>query len=198
MLRVGLTGGIGAGKSTVADLFKRHGVPIIDADALAHAAMAPDGGAYADIIAAFGRDIVRPDGALDRARLRARVFSDAAQRSRLEGLVHPMVRAAIRTELARLDAPYVILMIPLLVESGQDDLVDRVLVIDSDEAPRVQRVRARGLEEREIRAIMAAQATPAQRLARADDVIENNGDLERLARDVDALHARYKALATQT
>lgn len=197
MLRVGLTGGIGAGKSTVADLFKRHGVPVIDADALAHAATAPDGAAYAGIVAAFGSDIVCADGQLDRARLRSRVFSDPIQRAHLESLVHPIVRNTIRSELARLRAPYAIIMIPLLVETGQDDLVDRVLVVDSDEALQLQRVRARGLDEREIRAIMDAQASRAHRLARADDVIENNGDLERLARDVDVLHARYTALSPE-
>jgi dephospho-CoA kinase len=194
---VGLTGGIGSGKSTVAALFARHGVLVIDTDAIAHRLTAAGGVAIPAIRAAFGDAVLAPDGALDRAAMRRRVFADANARKRLEAILHPLIRQQVERELARLEAqPYAIVVIPLLVETAAyGDLVERILVVDCDEASQVERVCARnGLALQEVEAIMAAQASRAQRLAVADDVIDNTGDGTALAAQVDALHRKYLGL----
>jgi dephospho-CoA kinase len=196
MLRIGLTGGIGSGKSAVADRFRHHGVPVIDADEVARDVVEPGQPAYAEVVEAFGAEVLGADGRVDRARLRQRVFSDPAQRRRLESILHPRIREAMRRQADAQDAPYCILMIPLLVESGGNYRLDRTLVIDADEDRRTRWVEARsGLGREEVRRIMAAQASRAERLEAADDVIVNNGGLEDLEHKVDALHQRYLALA---
>ncbi|MES2153469.1 MAG: dephospho-CoA kinase [Pseudomonadota bacterium] len=190
---VGLTGGIGCGKSTVADLFAAHGASLVDTDQLAHALTAPGGAAMPALVAAFGPACATPDGALDRAWMRALVFSDPAAKQRLEAILHPMIRAG--ADQAALDAsgPYVILVVPLLVESGNwKDRVARVLAIDCSEARQIARVMARnGLSEEQVKAIMATQASRAQRLAVADDVITNDGPIEALAPQIARLHQFY-------
>jgi dephospho-CoA kinase len=198
MFTVGLTGGIGSGKSTVADLFAVLGVPVVDTDVIARQLTAPGGEALDDIRAAFGASLIQPDGGLDRAAMGRLVFGDIGARSRLEAILHPRIREAVRRALAALEAPYALVVIPLLVETGAyRDLLDRVLVVDCPEALQIERVMARsGLAREDVEAILAAQATRAQRLAEADDVIDNTRSLDALRAAVATLHARYLALAT--
>lgn len=198
MFSVGLTGGIGSGKSTVARRFESLGAGIVDSDAIAHAITATGGAAIEPIRAAFGPQVIAPGGHLDRDAMRARVFADPHERKRLEAIVHPLIRARV-DEAARAltDAPYIVFVVPLLVESGTwRDRVDRVLVVDCDEATQIARVVARsGLAVKQIRAILAAQATREQRLQAADDVLDNSSDESGLVAAVAALDARYRALA---
>ena len=198
MLRIGLTGGIGSGKTTVADMFANHGVPAIDADEIARALVAPYQPAYDEIIEAFGRDIVDGDGNIDRDKLRRLVFDDTQRRRELETILHPRVRTEIHHQSVELDAPYCIIVIPLLIEADQLDLVERVLVVDLDEEKQVQRVGARiGLSEAEVGKIIAAQIERSERLRHADDVIENNAGMASLEAQVEKLHRRYLALARE-
>ena len=198
MLRIGLTGGIGSGKTTVADMFANHGVPVIDADDIARALVAPYQPAYDEIIEAFGRDIVDGDGNIDRDKLRRLVFDDTQRRRELEAILCPRVRTEIHHQSVELDAPYCIIVIPLLIEADQLDLVERVLVVDLDEEKQVHRVGARsGLSEAEVRKIIAAQIERSERLRHADDVIENNADMASLKAQVEKLHRRYLALARE-
>ncbi|MET0679827.1 MAG: dephospho-CoA kinase [Burkholderiales bacterium] len=192
-----LTGGIGSGKSSVARLFAARGVEVIDADALAHELTAPGGAAMAAIRAAFGAGVIDERGALDRERVRRQVFGDPAARQRLEAILHPMIRAESEHRRAAATSAYVILMIPLLVESGDPRRrCDRVLVVDCPEEEQVRRVMMRSnLARPEVEAIMATQANRAARLAQADDVIDNGGDPSGLGPQVEALHARYLVLA---
>jgi dephospho-CoA kinase len=194
---VGLTGGIGSGKSTVARLFAELGAEVIDADELVHELTGPGGAAMAAIRAEFGPDIVDARGALDRVRMRERVFADPAARARLEAILHPMVRTETDRRAARATGPYVILMIPLLVETGDPHArCDRVLVVDCPEDLQIERVIARsGLTRAEAEAIMAAQASRAERLRHADDVIANDGSPEDLRPQVARLHREYVARA---
>ena len=198
MLRIGLTGGIGSGKTTVADMLANHGVPVIDADEIARALVAPHQPAYDEIIEAFGRDIVDGDGNIDRDKLRRLVFDDTQRRRELEAILWPRVRTEIHHQSVELDAPYCIIVIPLLIEADQLDLVERVLVVDLDEEKQLQRVGARiGLSEAEVRKIIAAQIERSERLRHADDVIENNADMASLKAQVEKLHRRYLALARE-
>jgi dephospho-CoA kinase len=194
---IGLTGGIGSGKSTVARAFEARGITVVDADALAHRLTAPGGAAIPAIRAAFGDEVVDPSGALDRTRMRAIAFRDTGVRMRLEAILHPMIRA--ESERIAREAPgrYVILMIPLLVESGDPRArCDRVLVVDCPEEEQIRRVIARsGLARAEVEAIMASQASRAARLAVADDVVDNAGDPAGIDAQVDALHRKYLGLA---
>lgn len=198
-LIVGLTGGIGSGKSSVGRHFERYGIAIVDADALSRALTAPGGAAMPAIAAAFGAEFVAADGALDRTRMRDLVFSDPTAKRRLEAILHPAVREASDRAVAAATSPYVILMIPLLVESGAPRArCHRLLVVDLPEAMQVERVIARDrLPREQVLAIMASQATRAQRLAVADDVIDNSGTEAALAPQVAALHERYSALARE-
>jgi dephospho-CoA kinase len=196
---VGLTGGIGSGKSAVGDLFAERGVAVIDTDAIAHALTAPGGSAMPAICAEFGDGVAGADGALDRAAMRAIVFRDPPARKRLEAILHPLIRSEGERQLAAAAGrtPYAIFMVPLLVESGDyRRRVDRVLVVDCSEATQIARVmRRNGLAREEIERILAAQATRAERLAAADDVVDNDGELAALAPQVERLHVNYLALA---
>ncbi|MPS30234.1 MAG: dephospho-CoA kinase [Alcaligenaceae bacterium] len=176
-LRVGLTGGIGSGKTAVADLLEAQGAAVIDTDAIAHALTAPGGLAIEPLRREFGPDMIGADGAMDRPRMRALVFSDARAKARLEALIHPLIGQEVEREAAARQGLYQVFVVPLLVESGRwRDRVDRICVVDCDEATQVLRVRRRsGLAPEMVARIMAAQATRAQRLAVADDVIVNDG-----------------------
>ncbi|WP_310451357.1 dephospho-CoA kinase [Sulfuritalea sp.] len=200
---VGLTGGIGSGKSAVADLFAERGILVVDTDAVAHALTAPGGAAMPAIRAEFGEAVAAADGALDRAAMRARVFADGSAktlaRKRLEAILHPMIRSESERLLAA-DAsrsPYAILMVPLLIEAGSyRERVDRIAVVDCAEATQIARVISRnGLAREEVQRILAAQATRAERLAAADDVIDNDGDLAALRPQIERLHVNYLAYA---
>jgi dephospho-CoA kinase len=190
---VGLTGGIGCGKSTVADLFGAHGASLVDTDVLAHQLTAPGGAAMPALLQAFGPAFATLDGALDRARMRDLVFADPGARVRLEAILHPMIRAATVAAAAAATGPYVIFVVPLLVESGNwRQRVQRILAIDCREETQIARVMARnGFPEAQVQAIMAAQATRQQRLDAADDVIDNDTGLEALIPQVARLHAFY-------
>jgi dephospho-CoA kinase len=192
---VGLTGGIGSGKSTVADLFAAHGVAVIDTDRISHQLTAAGGGAMAAIAAAFGPQVVGEDGALDRVAMRGIVFADPSARSRLEAILHPLIRSESERQLKLAEGAYALLVVPLLFETGHyDALLARVLVVDCDEAVQRRRVLQRnGLDEATVSAIMAAQLPRAERLARADDVIDNNDGLAALTLQVDAKHRYYLA-----
>ena len=199
MLLVGLTGGIGSGKSEVARRFADLGVEIADADAAAHALSAPGEAGYRAVVAAFGDGAVAPDGTLDRAWLREVVFADPDARRRLEAIMHPLVRARLDAEVAAWRGPYGLLVVPLLLErGGSRSRVDRVLVIDCPEDEQVRRVMARsGLSESAVRAIMATQSSRAERLAQADDVLDNGGPREAIEPQVARLHAYYRDLSTR-
>lgn len=194
---VGLTGGIGSGKSTVADLFVGEGAALVDTDAIAHELTAASGAAMPLLRDAFGDSIVGADGALDRAVMRRLVFADASARVRLESILHPMIRTLSDERCRAASAPYVILAVPLLVESGSyRERCQRILVVDCREAIQVERVMARSrISRAEVEAILAAQATRQQRLAVADDVVNNDGECSLLYRQVSELHLKYLAMA---
>lgn len=193
MLRIGLTGGIGSGKSTVAALFAQHGAPVIDTDEISRALTAPGQPAVAAIIRAFGPGVQNPAGALDRAALRDLVFRDRSKRHLLEQILHPLIRREVERRLEGLHAPYVVIVAPLLIESGFTDLVDRILVVDAKEEDQIRRVQQRsGLTEPEIRRILAAQLGREARLAHADDVIVNDADMAHLAQAVQRLDQAYR------
>jgi dephospho-CoA kinase len=195
-LVIGLTGGIGSGKSAVASAFAARGIDVTDSDALAHALTAPGEAGYQAVLAAFGPQFRRPDGTLDRALLRGRVFADADARARLEAILHPMIRAAARREVAAWKSPYGLLVVPLLLERGGLSGVDRVLVVDCAEDEQVRRVVARsGLAAADVRAIMTTQLARADRLVHADDILDNTGPPEAIAPQVETLDLRYRALA---
>jgi len=195
-LRVGLTGGIGSGKSEVARLFAELGAPVIDTDVIARELVEPGQPALQEITDTFGSDILDADGRLDRAQLRARVFEDPEKRRRLEAILHPRIRARALELADAADTPYCLLVIPLLVETGNDYPLDRVLVVDAPEATRIARVEARdALPPEQIRSILASQASREQRLAIADDVIVNNAGLDQLRNAVERLDQQYRQAA---
>lgn len=192
-LVIGLTGGIGSGKSAVASIFETLGAAIVDTDAIAHRLTGPGGAAMAPIRAAFGPQVIDPHGALDRTAMRRQVFADAQARARLEAILHPMIRAEAERQSDAAQSPYVVLVVPLLVETGAyRERTGRIVVVDCPEDVQVARVMARsGLSETETRAILAAQASRAERLALADDVIDNRGERAALFPQVDSLHRHY-------
>ncbi len=198
-LRVGLTGGIGSGKSTVGDLFAELGAAIVDTDAIAHSITAPGGAAIDALRAVFGVTYVTRDGALDRARMRRLVFADADAKRALEAILHPLIRtrAEDAAQRAAAVAPYVMFVVPLLVESGDwKARVDRVLVVDCPVDMQIERVLARSsIDADSVRAIVAQQASRRQRLAVADDVLYNGGAIGQLTARVARLHAMYCRLA---
>ena len=194
---VGLTGGIGSGKSAASDRFGEFGAGVVDTDEISRELTAPAGAAIEEIRKQFGPEFVTADGGLDRARMRRLVFADAAARRKLEAILHPLIRARTRAAIAAATQPYVIVVVPLLLETGAcAELVQRVLVVDCEEAEQVRRTMARsGLSAGEVREIMATQLPRAERLRRADDVLANDGDLPALQRQVARLHAQYLDLA---
>lgn len=194
---IGLTGGIGSGKSAAAEAFACLGAAVVDTDEIARQLTDPGGAAMAQIRSRFGDAFVARSGAMDREAMRRRVFADPAAKQALELLLHPMIRAESERRIAAAHAPYVVHVVPLLVESPDYRArVDRVLVVDAPEETQVERVGARSrLGPAEVRAIMRSQASRADRLAAADDVIDNAGDLQALRAQVEVLHAKYLALA---
>ncbi len=197
MLVVALTGGIGSGKSAVSRHLESLGVPVIDADRLARQLVAPGSPALAEIQVTFGGHLVDDAGCLDRVALRGIVFDNPEQRRRLEAILHPRIRQAMEAWLSEQHAPYAVLVIPLLFETGQTTLADRVLVVDCELARQIDRVSERdGLSERQIQQILEAQVDRETRLRGADDVIENNGTLDELIAATEAMHRRYLALAS--
>ena len=199
-LVVGLTGGIGSGKTTVAKLFETLGAGLVDTDEIAHELTRAGQPAVEQIRKQFGQEYLDAEGAMHRARMRTLVFSDAQARSRLEAILHPLIRAAAQVRVDSSPAAYVLLVVPLLVEAGSyRGQVQRVLVVDCDEELQATRVMRRGgLSEQQARAIIASQATREQRLLAADDVITNNAGLAELAEQVRRLHMRYLAMAART
>lgn len=192
MLKIGLTGGIGSGKTTASDHFARLGAEVIDTDLLSRELVEPGQPALTEIVATFGREILTGDGRLDRSRLRDRVFGNPSARRQLEHILHPRIRAAMLTRAEQSSAPYVVFVIPLLFETGQQDLVDRVLLIDVPEDLQYSRVAARDtLDDAQIARIMQAQADRATRLRNADDIICNDGSIDDLRAEVEKLHRKY-------
>ncbi len=195
---IGLTGGIGSGKTTVANLFAARGVALVDTDLIAHALTGPGGAAMPAIAKAFGDSVLAPDGRLDRAAMRALVFTDPDARARLEAILHPMIRAQAASELEQAQGLYAMLVVPLMVESGAWlDRLDRLLVVDCPTEVQIDRVMKRSALSREqVLAVMATQASREVRLQAADDTIDNRDTPDALPDQVDALHAVYSALAT--
>jgi dephospho-CoA kinase len=196
VFRVGLTGGIASGKSTVASLFAQRGVPIIDTDQLAREIVEPGQPPLERLVQRFGREILTPDGHLDRPALRNIVFSDPLARADLEALTHPAISAEVEIRAAQAGGPYQIHVIPLLVDKNLGAHVDRVLVVDCEEALQIERLIKRdGCTEEQARAILAAQVTRTARQRAAHDLILNEGDVGALDVQVEALHRRYLELA---
>jgi dephospho-CoA kinase len=196
MLVIGLTGGIGSGKSTVAKMFADLGVPVIDMDTIARELVAPGQPALQKIVETFGHEVLDESGQLDRRVLRQRIFNDPAQRKLLEAILHPLIRAEVQRRIRQCRAPYCIVVIPLLLESDQRDLVDRVLVTDVPEAVQIERTTRRDqISEQEVRKILASQVDRQTRLAAADEVIDTNVDFGSLRKKVGQLHRNYLQLA---
>jgi dephospho-CoA kinase len=192
-LRIGLTGGIASGKSTVTQRFTELGIPVIDADAVSRTVVEPGTPGLAQVVARFGPQILDGQGRLDRNALRAVIFGDASSRKALEAILHPLIRIEMEKQAAAVAGPYVVMAIPLLIEGGgARQRVDRVLVVDADETLQIQRVQARdGSSPEQARAILASQASRQARLAAADDVISNTGTVAELRQAVDRLHEQY-------
>ena len=198
MLIIGLTGGIGSGKTAAADLFAALGVPVIDTDIIARELVKPGSPAYKQIIARFGEAVLQTDGNLDRQKLRQIIFDASEQREQLEAILHPLIREQVQQQIASLSSPYCIVVVPLLIEKQQHyDFLDRVLVIDVPVEMQVQRSSSRDESSiEEIRKIISAQCDKDTRLAAADDLIDNSGSLEQLKSSISQLHQKYLALAS--
>ncbi|MHB8454157.1 MAG: dephospho-CoA kinase [Acidiferrobacterales bacterium] len=196
ILRIGLTGGIGSGKSTVAAMFAAHGTPVIDADEIARRLVKSGQPAFDEVVHSFGTSILDHNGEINRQSLRKRVFDNPAERMLLEGIIHPLVRHEISERVHALQGPYCIIVVPLLIEAKLENLVDRILVVDCPRREQIERVRVRsGLSDDEIHRIIAAQIDPAVRRHHADDLIANNAGLDHLEANVDQLHDQYLALS---
>lgn len=197
---IGLTGGIGSGKSAAADIFEKLGACVVDTDAISHELTQAGGAAIPAIRSAFGNAVIRQEGALDRAAMRTLAFADPLARAKLEAILHPLIRSTSAARVAVADGPYVILVVPLLIESHHyRERVQRVAVVDCSEQTQIDRVvRRSGLSAEQVCAVMAAQVGRPERLAAADDVIDNEGDCAALAAQIAVLDARYRELAAQT
>jgi len=192
--RVGLTGGIGSGKSTVAELFQELGITVIDSDAISHQLTQPGGAAIALIRSSFGTEYLNADNALNRSKMRQRIFSDPAAKRQLESILHPLIRAQMQAQAQIATAsPYLLLVVPLLFETpNYRELAQRTLVVDCEEATQIARAMQRSaLDETEVRAIMAQQMPRAERLRLADDIIRNDGSIDGLRQQVTRLHRHY-------
>lgn len=194
---IGLTGGIGSGKSAAAAMFAELGAAVVDTDTISRELTGPGGAAMDALCQAFGGEYITPDAALDRGKMRRLVFQDPEARKKLEAILHPMIRAESRARIAKATAPYVVVVVPLLFETGAyQNLTHRVVVVDAAVEQQIRRtVRRAGLAEDEVRAIIAAQLPRPERLARADDVLANDGSIEDLSGQVAQLHAKYLELA---
>ncbi|HDX8345336.1 TPA: dephospho-CoA kinase [Aeromonas dhakensis] len=199
MYVVAITGGIGSGKTTVANQFAELGIEVVDADIIAREVVEPGSPALAAIAAHFGADVIAPDGRLDRRQLRERVFTDPQAKGWLNALLHPLIRSEMQRQCAAARSPYCLLVVPLLVENRLTALANRVLVIDVDEATQIERTcRRDGVSREQAEAILAAQASRTERLAAADDVLDNrNGTPEAIKSRIFALHETYLAFASQ-
>ncbi|HEH9411157.1 MULTISPECIES: dephospho-CoA kinase [Aeromonas] len=199
MYIVAITGGIGSGKTTIANQFAELGIDIVDADVIAREVVEPGTPALAAIAAQFGPEMLDPQGQLDRRRLRERVFSDPDAKAWLNGLLHPLIRQEMLRQCANARSPYCLLVVPLLIENRLTQLANRVLVIDVDEATQIERTcRRDGVSRAQAEAILAAQASRAERLAAADDVLDNQNDAaETIKRRILTLHETYMAFASQ-
>jgi len=196
VLKIGLTGGIASGKSSIAAMFAALGVPIIDTDVIAREAVAPGSPGLQAVERLFGKGVLAADGSLDRVKLRGIVFGDGAARRRLEAALHPLIRRRTLERIAETRAPYVIIVVPLLVETDFRAVVDRVLVVDCPESAQIERLMLRdGTTGPEARAMLAAQADRRTRLAAADDVVDNAASLAASEAQVVALHQKYDELA---
>lgn len=195
-LSIGLTGGIGSGKTTVAKLFAAHGVPVIDMDEIAHAIVTPGQPALGEIVEYFGDDILQRDGQLDRKKLREMIFADAEKRQQLESILHPRIRENARQQLNQVETPYCIIVIPLLFETGQNDLIQRILLVDTTEELQIARTVQRDKNtHQQAEKIIQAQASRATKLTGADDIIENSAVESALQAQVENLHKKYLSLA---
>lgn len=198
-MRIGLTGGIASGKSTVAAMFAELGVPVIDTDIVAREVVEPGTPALRAIQEAFGDGVIAQDGSLDRAGLRRIVFADPVKRKQLEAILHPRIRRETMRQARRCRGDYLLIVVPLLVESPMQDSMDRVLVVDVPESVQLERLQARDAENPgQAAAMIAAQASRQQRLEIADDVIRNDQDLKETRRRVTALHKRYQSMAERS
>ncbi|MFM4813549.1 dephospho-CoA kinase [Aeromonas dhakensis] len=199
MYVVAITGGIGSGKTTVANQFAELGIEVVDADIIAREVVEPGTPALAAIAAHFGADVIAPDGRLDRRQLRERVFTDPQAKGWLNALLHPLIRSEMQRQCAAARSPYCLLVVPLLVENRLTALANRVLVIDVDEATQIERTcRRDGVSREQAEAILAAQASRTERLAAADDVLDNqNGTPEAIKSRIFALHETYLVFASQ-
>jgi dephospho-CoA kinase len=196
--RVALTGGIASGKTTVANLFAGLGVPLIDTDVIARQVVEPGEPALAQVVATFGPDVLDTDGRLDRRRMRERIFADPTAKQRLEAILHPAIRAEMERQSREVGGPYQVLVIPLLTEGKRREHVDRVLLVDVPEELQIQRLMMRdGVTHEQARASLNAQATRADRLAMADDVVRNTGRVDDLRAEVAMLDTKYLALAAE-
>ncbi len=199
MLIIGLTGGIGSGKSTVANMFANLGVPIIDMDRIARDIVAPGQAALKHIVNAFGEELINEDGQLDRQRLRNIIFDSTEKRQQLEAILHPLIRQETEHQLTSVQAPYCIIVIPLLLESDQRSLVNRILVVDAPESMQKSRTMQRdGITASQVEKILASQIDRQSRRKAADDIIENSGDLDTLRSQVASLDHQYRLLADKS
>jgi dephospho-CoA kinase len=198
MFVVGLTGGIGSGKTAVSDYLQQQGIEVVDADIVAREVVKPGTSALAAIAQHFGSAMLQADGSLDRAKLRSKIFSDSKAKIWLERLLHPLIGKTINQQLAHAQSPYVLFVSPLLIESGQDAICDRVIVVDVPEALQLERTMARDNNHAEqVQSIITSQASREQRLAKATDVIENSAGLAELEQQAQALHQKLLALAQE-
>jgi len=196
MLVIAVTGGIGSGKSTAVDLFKKHGVPVIDTDEISRKLVVPGRPALESIVSTFGKEFLNPDGSLNRSRLRKHIFTHTQERKKLEAILHPLIQQQVLNKLKTIDAPYCLVVIPLLAETGNQYPHHRVLVIDIDRHTQVQRTMSRdSVDEPTANRILDTQVSREQRLALATDIIDNTGSLEQLTEQVNALHKKYMQLA---
>lgn len=193
---VGLTGGIGSGKTTVANLFAAEGITLVDADIVAREVVAKDSKGLKAIVEHFGTEMLTPEGELDRAKLRERIFNQSAEREWLNQLLHPMIRQEMLEQVKNATSPYVIMVVPLLFENGLDRLVNRTLVVDISPELQISRTVIRDqVDATQVNNIINSQCSRSEKLARADDIIDNQGEISTLKREVLALHQRYLQLS---